>query len=124
MDVRAGNVTALQLMSSLRARTPRLAFTARAWAFDLGRAPFRPDVFAHTPGVSIGTADNLSRRTDPAHVGDAWPPPTVAHIPETVLPMRTREFFHVQVPKFPDGAAEQEGVNMGSASGPGDAGFQ
>ena len=76
-------MTALHIMATLRATSPRLAFLAREWALGLGQAAFIPDTYDDVPVVAIGTADRLSRRFYPARASVGWPPPMVARLPPT-----------------------------------------
>ena len=66
LEVRSDNVTALTLLTTLRAKGDGLTLIAREVALDIGLSVYRPAVAAHAPGVSHKVADALSRRFAPA----------------------------------------------------------
>ena len=68
LEVRADNMTALNLILRLKGSTPQLNQIAREVALDLGHAAFRPDIVSHTPGIASTMADDLSRRFCPGTV--------------------------------------------------------
>ena len=68
LEVRADNMTALNLILRLKGSTPQLNQIAREVALDLGDAAFRPDIVSHTPGIASTMADDLSGRFCPGTV--------------------------------------------------------
>ena len=63
LEVRADNMTALNLIMRLKGSTPQLNQMAREVALDLGDA-----AFSHTPGIASTIANDLSRRFCPGTV--------------------------------------------------------
>ncbi len=64
-EVRADNIAALTLVTTMRGKGWALNVIARELALDYARAAFRPAVCARVPGVGLATADALSRRFQP-----------------------------------------------------------
>ena len=91
LEVRADNVTALTMLTTLRAKGPGVTLISRELALDLGNGTFRPDVCAHAPGVSHVVADALSRQHAP---GFKFVMPTcLEDCRETPTPARDRSFY-------------------------------
>lgn len=93
LEVRADNVSALTLVTHLRARGVATNLIARELALDLGDGSFRPDLCVHTPGIASKLADALSRRFEPK-VASCWQiPAALLQAPEAQPPARDASFF-------------------------------
>ena len=66
LEVRADNVTALTMLTTLRVHGHGMSIIGCEVALDLGTGVYRPVVCAHSPGVAHKVADALSRRFAPA----------------------------------------------------------
>ena len=79
------------MVAKFKARGHGPNFIARSLALILAKVAFRPRVCTHTPGVSLGAADMLSRRHDPAKV---WQPPFSLSL-EITLPKLDGSLFPI-----------------------------
>jgi hypothetical protein len=85
LHVRADNISAPRLVSTLRAPARNLRIIGREMALDLGDGSFAPDWTVHVPGVAHEIADALSRQFQPgvsftlpaelAAAAEVFPPP-------------------------------------------------
>ena len=64
--VKSDNITALTLLCKLKGSSASLNIIARELALDFGDCSYRPTVVTHAPGISLVTADTLSRRFQPS----------------------------------------------------------
>lgn len=96
LEVRADNLTALNLVLRLKGSTPALNKIAREVALDLGDGSFRPDVCAHVLGVASSCADVLSRRFDPSRVFAV--PALHAQAREVDPPTRSQAYWRAATP--------------------------
>ena len=98
LDIRSDNISAVTLLSKLKAGSPKMNFLARVWAVVLALEPYRPDITAHIPGVSAVTVDALSRRHAP---GSSWSTPAeLLKVREVTVPKRGTDFWGLPVPNF------------------------
>ena len=65
LAVRADNVSALTLLSYMKARRGPMATVAREVALDVADGVYSPTLSEHIPGVTNEAADGLSRRHQP-----------------------------------------------------------
>ena len=91
LEVRADNITALTMLTTLKAKGPGVNLIARELALDLGCGVFRPGICAHTPGVSYKVADALSRRHMPNFGFEI--PACLQHLEETPVPKRDQSYY-------------------------------
>ena len=91
ITVKGDNMTALYAVLKLKAPAGNGRFIARELSTLFTDAHFEPDAVEHVPGISNVTADALSRRYDPAKTWSV--PPLLVGIPETILPLRTPDYY-------------------------------
>ena len=67
LEVRADNVTALAMVTLMKAKGPGVNLVARELALDLADGCYRPDITQHIPGITNDCSDTLSRRFQPGN---------------------------------------------------------
>ena len=97
LHMTSDNVTALQMINTLRGTTPQINMIARELAIDFGDSAFRPRIVIHKPGVTNVTCDALSRLTAPADKKKEKPK-WLVNIEETKVPLRTDDYFLALMP--------------------------
>lgn len=94
LEVRADNVTALAMLTRMRAKGQGVK--ARELALDLSDGCFRPDVCCHIPGITNKCCDALSRLFQP---NNNIPFPKMLHnIPEFSPPLRENTYYSIISP--------------------------
>lgn len=96
LEVRADNVTALAMLTRMRAKGQGVNLVARELALDLSDGCFRPDVCCHIPGITNKCCDALSRLFQP---NNNIPFPKMLHnIPEFSPPLRENTYYSIISP--------------------------
>ena len=91
LQIRSDNIGALSLFAFLRSSSAALRTIAAEFALDLGRAEFRPDLYAHIPGITNVICDVLSRRYDPRKT--FYIPSQLLKVRAIVPPTRNRSWW-------------------------------
>ena len=91
LRIRGDNMSALEMISTLKSRGAGQARIARELALDLADGTWVPDVLNHEPGVSNTTADVLSRKFQEGKVFAV--PACLSGATETHPPARDKAFF-------------------------------
>ena len=65
LAIKGDNITALAMVTKMKAQGPALRKIAREMALDLAETTYEPDLAVHTPGVQNDVADWLSRVFEP-----------------------------------------------------------
>jgi hypothetical protein len=91
LHITGDNMSALQLLATLKTRGVGPSRIARELALDLAEGDWGPDDVAHLPGVSNRTSDVLSRKFDP-HKSFALPA-YLEGVEEAFPPVRGTEYF-------------------------------
>ena len=96
LRVKSDNISALVMSLKLKTSGHGTSIVAREMALDIAQSEYRPDVAEHIPGVDNVLADLLSRKYMPN--SGFVVPLRLQHVPETVLPSRSRSYFRTLGP--------------------------
>ena len=91
LTTKSDSVSALTLLSKLKASGSGPNMVARELALDLGDSAFKPSQFIHTPGVANVLSDRLSRICQPD--SSYAVPETLRDVPRTSVPVRISSFY-------------------------------
>ena len=98
--VRSDSISALTIALKLKTKGSAPGIIARELALDIAQACYQPAIAEHAPGDHNVVPDMLSRKFQPGVSFRV--PPLLALVPETILPMRGREYYRsLRIPPTP-----------------------